>query len=95
MQTFYTRKQLEGEDLCAYSYALSQILNSVLKQSPDAIANMNVTIRDQFIEGLRDAALRRELRKLVRDKPLSTLIEVRNEALMWSLEDPKLRASSH
>lgn len=42
---------------------------------------------------MRDAALRRELRKLVRDKPQSTLIEVRDEDLMWSLEDLKLRAS--
>ncbi len=51
LQTFYTRKQLEGEDLRAYSHALLQILNSVLKQSPDAIANVNITLRDQFIEG--------------------------------------------
>lgn len=28
---------------------------------------------------------------MVRDKPESTLIEVRDEALMWSLEDPKPR----
>ncbi len=78
LQTFYIRKQLEGEDLRAYSHALSQILNSVFKQSPDAIANMNIALRDQFIEGVRDAALRRELRKLMRDKPQSTLIEVRD-----------------
>lgn len=68
-------------------------MNSVLKQSPNAVANADVALRDQFIEGVRDAALRRELRKLVRDKPQSTLIEVRDEAIMWSLEDPKLRAS--
>ncbi len=88
LQTFYTRKQLEGEDLRAYSHALSQILNSVFKQSPHAIANMNIALRDQFIEGVRDAALRRELRKLVRDTPQSTLIEVRDEALLWFFEDP-------
>ncbi len=92
LQTFYTRKQLE-EDLRAYSHALSQILNSVFKQSPDAIVNMNIALRDQFIEGVRDAALRRELRKLMRDKPQSTLIEVRDEALLWSFEDPTFRAS--
>ncbi len=52
LQTFYTRKQLEGEDLQAYSHALLQILNSVFKQSPDAITNMNITLRGQFIEGI-------------------------------------------
>lgn len=93
LQTFYSRKQLEGEDIRAYSHALSQILNSILKQSPNAMVNVSVAIRDQFIEGIRDASLRRELRKLVRDKPESTLIEVRDEALMWSLEDPKPRVA--
>ncbi|XP_056587956.1 uncharacterized protein LOC130408444 [Triplophysa dalaica] len=93
LQSFYTRKQLEGEDLRMYSHSLSQILNSVVKQSPDAIANVNSAIRDQFVEGVKDASLRRELRKFVRDKPQATLIEVRDEAIMWSLEDPKLRVS--
>ncbi len=91
LQTFYSRKQIEGEDIRAYSHALSQILNSIQKQSPNAMANESMAIRDQFIEGIRDASLRRDLRKLVRDKPESTLIEVRDEALMWSLEDPKPR----
>lgn len=76
-----------------HTLILSCLLNSVLKQSPDAIANMNIALRDQCIEGVRDAALKKELRKLVRDKPWSTLIEVRDEALIWSLEDPKLCAS--
>ncbi|XP_065132536.1 uncharacterized protein [Paramisgurnus dabryanus] len=89
LQTFYSRKQREGEDIRAYSHALSQIQNSILKQSPNAMTNTSSAIRDQFIEGIRDAGLRRELRKLVRDKPESTLIDVRDEALLWFLEDPK------
>lgn len=89
LQTFYSRRQLEGEDIRAYSHALSQILNSIQKQSANAVANASMAIRDQFIEGIRDTSLRRDLRKLVRDKPESTLIEVRDEALTWSLEDPK------
>lgn len=93
LQTFYSRKQMEGEDIRAYSHALSQIQNSILKQSPNAMANVSLAIRDQFIEGIRDASLRRELRKFVRDKSESTLIDVRDEALMWSLEDPKPRVT--
>ncbi len=91
LQIFYSRKQIEGEDIHAYSHALSQIVNSIQKQSPNAVANESMAIRDQFIEDIRDASLRRDLRKLVRDKPESRLIEVRDEALMWSLEDPKPR----
>ncbi len=79
LQIFYSRKQIEGEDIHAYSHALSQIVNSIQKQSPNAVANESMAIRDQFIKDIRDASLRRDLRKLVRDKPESRLIEVRDE----------------
>lgn len=68
-------------------------MNSVLKQSHDAVANVNVALLDQFIEGVRDATLWRVLCKLLRDKPVNFLIEVRDKALMWPLEDPKLCAN--
>ncbi|XP_051265460.1 uncharacterized protein LOC127368567 [Dicentrarchus labrax] len=89
LQSFYNRKQAEGEDLRDYSHALSQILSSVVKQSSDVIPNEKTVLRDQFVEGLRDAALRRELRKMARDKPDSSLLEVRNEALLWEMEDSR------
>lgn len=89
LQTFYNRKQAEGEDLRDYSHALSQILSSVVKQSTNVIPNEKTVLRDQFIEGLRDAVLRRELRRVVRDKPESSLLDVRNEALMWEMEDSR------
>lgn len=93
LQTFYNRKQVEGEDLRNYSHALSQILNSVTKQSPNVIPDEKTILRDQFIEGLREAPLRRELRKLVREKPQSSLLDVRNEALLWEMEDNRSHRS--
>lgn len=89
LQTFYNRKQADGEDLRDFSHSLSQILSSVTKQSTNVIPNEGTVLRDQFIEGLRDAALRRELRKMVRDKPDSTLLDVRTEALLWEMEDSR------
>lgn len=89
LQTFYNRKQVEGEDLRDYSHALSQILSSVVKQSANAVPNEKVVLRDQFIEGLRDSALRRELRKMVRDQPDSSLLDVRREALLWEMEETR------
>ncbi|XP_051566802.1 uncharacterized protein LOC127448373 isoform X2 [Myxocyprinus asiaticus] len=47
---------------------------------------MGVTLRDQFIEGVRDTTLRRDLCKLVREKPQSTLFDVHEEAMMWVVE---------
>lgn len=87
LQNFYNRKQTDGEDLRDYSHALSQILSSVVKQSSNAIPNEKIVLRDQFIEGLRDSALRCEPRKMVRDKPDSSLLDVRNEAFLWEMEE--------
>lgn len=70
-----------------YSHALSQLLNTALLTSPNAVTDPQLAIRDQFIEGKRDFALRLELRRRVREKPQSNLLEIREEAIMWSLED--------
>lgn len=58
LQMFYNCKQLEGEDLRNYSHALSRLLSSIVKQSADGLANKQGILRDQFVEGVRDAALR-------------------------------------
>ncbi|KAI7807583.1 rap guanine nucleotide exchange factor 6-like [Triplophysa rosa] len=87
LHAFYARKQLEGEDFRDYSHALSQLLNSALQQSANGVADPQLNLRDQFIEGVRDGALRRELRKMVREKPQSTLFGVREEAMLWVAED--------
>ncbi|XP_047673938.1 uncharacterized protein LOC125145409 [Tachysurus fulvidraco] len=92
---FYNRKQLEGEDLRNYSHELlsysqtTRLLSSIVKQSPDGLANKQGILRDQFVEGVRDAALRRELRKIIREKPYLTLLEIRNEAILWSMEESR------
>lgn len=93
LHAFYARKQLEGEDLREYSHALSTMLNAALQQSPDAMPDGQLALRDQFIEGVRDTVLRRELRKMVRDRPRVTLIEVREEALLWCAEERPRGAS--
>lgn len=67
LQSFYNRKQAEGEKLSDYSHALSHLLNSAVKQSRDLVPDEKILLRDQFIEGLADALLKRELRKLVRE----------------------------
>ncbi|KAL6489612.1 hypothetical protein MHYP_G00033530 [Metynnis hypsauchen] len=87
LQNFYNCKQKEGEDIRDFSHALSQAFSCVVKQYPNSVANEKAVLRDQFVQGVRDPSLRRELRKYVRGKPTSTLIEVREEAYLWSSED--------
>ncbi|XP_038143593.1 uncharacterized protein LOC119785194 [Cyprinodon tularosa] len=86
LQNFYNCKQKEGEDIRDFSHSLSQAFSFVRKQQPNSVTNENTVLRDQFIEGVRDLSLRRELRKYVRGKPASTFIEVREEAYLWSLD---------
>ncbi|XP_056303592.1 uncharacterized protein LOC130215772 [Danio aesculapii] len=93
LHAFYARRQSEGEDFRDFSHSLSQLLSSAIQQSPNAVSQPQLTLRDQFVEGIRDSHLRRELRKLVREKPQSTLFEVRKEALMWVSEDRPRGAS--
>lgn len=87
LHTFYARKQLDGEDFRDFSHALSLMLNAALQQAPHCVPNVQLALRDQFIEGVRDSALRRELRKVVRERPHATLFEVREEALLWCSEE--------
>lgn len=87
LHAFYARQQSEGEELRDYSHALSQLLNAALQQSPSIVADAQLVLRDQFIEGVRDPTLRRELRRLVREKPGLNLFEIREEAIMWTSED--------
>ncbi|KAI5626698.1 hypothetical protein C0J50_13742 [Silurus asotus] len=89
LQMFYNRKQLDGEDLRSFSHALSRLVSSAAKQLPGGLANEQVVLRDQFVEGVRDTALRRVLRKLIRERPRLTLLEIRNEAILWSMEESR------
>ncbi|XP_056609057.1 uncharacterized protein LOC130426352 [Triplophysa dalaica] len=86
---FYNRKQLDGEDLRNFSHSLSRLLSSVERKTPGGLVNGQEILRDQFVEGVRDATLRRELRKIVREKPYTTLLEIRNEAILWSMEESR------
>ncbi|XP_051952855.1 uncharacterized protein LOC127622804 [Xyrauchen texanus] len=93
LHSFYSRRQLEGENIRDFSHALSQALGLVSKCSPNAIANERVALRDQFVEGVRDPSLRRELLKFVRDHPRCTMIEVRDEARLWFVEEPSAKTT--
>lgn len=52
------------------------------------MSDEKTVLRDQFIEGVRDPSLRRELKKYVRVHPASSLIEVCEEAYLWYSEEP-------
>lgn len=86
LEVFYSRRQLEGETLQEFSLVLLGLFDRLKRQAPHTIPNADSVVRDQFIEGVLDNALRRELKQLVRRQPAATLLDVRGEAIRWERE---------
>ena len=97
LRQFYDRKQKEGESLRVFSHALMEILDKIMSRDEKGqkvhISDRNVVLRDQFAENVRDAPLRRELKRRLRDEPDITFLELRAEAIKWSEEDDKVMAA--
>ena len=72
---FYSRNQLEDEKLADFSRALIRLYDRMESASTDtgekaALAQLKQgALKEQFIRGTRDVAIRRELRKLAYDEP--------------------------
>lgn len=85
---FYGRKQKDSETIREYSHVLSQLFGSVQRRLAKERCEQNV-LRDQFVEGIRDTSLRKALKRIVREKPQMTFLEVREEATLWAEEEDK------
>lgn len=85
-ETFFSRKQQDGESLLEFSLALMNLMGKVKKAAEGSVPNAEVMLRDQFIEHVYDGSLRRELKQLVRRQPASTLLDVRSAAIRWERE---------
>ncbi len=85
-ESFFSRRQQDGESLLEFSLALMNLLEKVKCQSPYGMPNAETLLRDQFVEYVSDGALRHELKQLVRRQPTATLLDVRSEAIRWERE---------
>lgn len=85
-QSFFSRRQQEGETLSEFSLALMALLERVKQSAPDGLPNADIFLRDQFVEHVRDSALRRELKQFVHRHPAASLLDVRGEAIRWERE---------
>ena len=82
---FYKRQQGLAETVSEYAAALR-----VLWTKPNA-AKMDMlsvdTLRDTFVNGLHPASLRRDMKRFLREKPISSFKEAMKEAQRWMRED--------
>lgn len=89
---FFQRRQREGESLRVYSHALMTLMDAIKRRDPLCFVSSDLTLRDQFMECVRDGLLRRELLRQVRINPNATFLEVRSEAFRWA-EEGELRGN--
>ncbi|XP_041863601.1 uncharacterized protein LOC121653904 [Melanotaenia boesemani] len=97
-QSFFSRRQQEGESLHEFSHALWCLMEKVERCAPRQMPDAPILLRDQFVEHVMDPSLRRELKRFVRQSPGCTLFEVRAEAIRWEREgrpeEPRVRSHS-
>ena len=77
LANFYGMRQ-GSTSLLNFAQQLQQLGQRINRQRPGAIPDP--LLRDQFLEGVANLDLRRELRRHLRDKPESTFLSVRAEA---------------
>lgn len=92
LKAFYDRRQRDGESLRDFSHALSELWRRVEKKDSAGLSNPDKAIRDQFAENVRDALLKKELKRNIRKHPDISFLDVREEAIDWSEEEEKVNA---
>ena len=93
---FYQRHQKADETIREFSYALKRLMDAAIRSTPSAVPNSDQLLRDQFIEHVRDTALRRSLDQRLASHPQLTFSEVRAAAVKWEEgRPPPVRVRSH
>lgn len=59
------------------------LMEEVRQCAPEGSLNVEVLLRDKFVEHVLDSALRQELKRLIRRQPTATLLDVRGEGIRW------------
>lgn len=86
-QQFFARNQSSSESLEDFSYQLMDLALQLKKLKPSVFQNMEDMLKEKFAEGVRDKALKRELRRLNKESSTLKFYELRDRARAWSSED--------
>lgn len=80
---FFNRRQGQKEGLRKFSHALMALVEKI----PNIDDERDNLLKEQFAENVRDAELRRELKRLCRAETDLTFYELREEAIAWMAEE--------
>ena len=90
---FFERKQETGESLRKFSYALMEFIKKVTKKDKNIVSNADQLLCEQFAQNVKDVSLRRELKKLLRQRPCINFLDFRDEAILFSEEEEQVSLS--
>ena len=85
---FCQRQQRADETVREFSYGLKKLMDVVERAAPGAVPNADQLLRDQLIEHVRDAALRRLLDQRLSAEPCLTFAGIRAVAVKWEEARP-------
>lgn len=75
-----------GKTLLEFSFAPIALMGQVKQCAPEGPLNVEVLLRDQFVEHVLDSALCRKLKQLVHSQPAATLLDVYGKGMRWERE---------
>ena len=80
---FFLRKQQPSESLYDFSLELLKMADSVEKKDKNAFQDKNNLLIEIFIEGVRDSAIKGELRHVKNDDPDISFFDFREKVCHW------------
>ena len=94
---FYHRRQFESESVREYSHVLMELMEQIKERDED-LEYSDRSLRDQFVEGLRNDKLQGDLLDIISANQRLTFRDIRSEALDWlnrrTQTTPRARAYS-
>lgn len=87
LREFYDRNQAAGETIRQYAYDLQEMLGRLKRRDPTRVPDAATLLQEQFVLSLRDVALRREMRRQLRENPDQKFTQLMQTAIDWSEEE--------
>lgn len=84
---FYERKQATSESIRQYAYVLQEMVERLRKRDASWVRGSDALLKEQFVHGMRDPSLRRELKRYMRENPNEIFMELMKKAIDWSEEE--------
>lgn len=82
-QQFFSRQQKVGESVDEYAHVLIEMILKMEKINPSLLHNVDKLLRERFAEGIHEVSLRREMKRLNKERGDLEFHELRDEANDW------------